>query len=118
MTQASREQLWYVVGIGGVSDSVLHTVLDAVRGFPSLVHEPISRRRLCKAALSIMDKVGDKEKLKLGRKDFEWEFCSPQKLLRYLCKTCPFLLRVLREVHERTHPHMRDHGTSSCSETS
>ena len=96
-------QIQSLVGIGGISDSALSSLLQRVRDLPEILEVPPTRRQINRAQRQVLDEVSDTIELAHEDGPFLWRHSSMQKLLNYYCRECPNFRNAILNCYRR-HP--------------
>ena len=114
-TQAKRQRLLSVAGLGGISDRALVKLLAAVREQPEIVTDGTCRQDIARIHDEVWESVGqiDDLELKTGG-TFKWYHSRPSAVLNYFLARCPVFQHCSNLGCEPRHAHPRHRG-QSCS---
>ena len=113
--QVKRRRLQALAGLGGISDSSLTKVLEAVRLLPELLTDVACRHDLKRVGEETWKSVGQTDEMELETGGtFTWFHSRPSAVLNFLLATCPVFLHFSHLGCKPRHAHPRHRG-ESCS---
>ena len=101
-TEESRQRIIDIAGTGGVADRALVTIVARLREQPELLDDLSSTTAITRSVQEWMQELSQSHTLTLSTKDrrgqnleFEWQFVSAAKVLKYFVKEIPCFAELL-----------------------
>ena len=101
--QASHEQILHFVGMHGVPDASIVSIIDALRGEPELFYDIKSQEQVSRHIHEFLDTVAETTTLRLRddeghEEDCMWTYASTRKLLQHFVRECPSFAEMFFEA--------------------